>query len=74
MSERCWNKLTKSGEVVDVIDQTARETEADLIVMSTEGRNGFLDALRGSHSERVLRKARCPILAIPAGGFIGSLL
>jgi len=70
----CWNKLTKSGEVVDVIDQTVRETEADLIVMSTEGRNGFLDALRGSHSERVLRKARCPILAIPAGGFFGSLL
>lgn len=69
-----WNKLTKSGEVVDVIDQTVRETEADLIVMSTEGRNGFLDALRGSHSERVLRKARCPILVIPAGGFIGSVL
>lgn len=69
-----WNKLTKSGEVVEIIDQTARELKADLIVMSTEGRNGFLDALRGSHSERVLRKSRCPILAIPTGGFIGSVL
>jgi nucleotide-binding universal stress UspA family protein len=38
----------------------------NLIVMSTDGRNGFLDALRGSHSERVLRRIPCPLLAIPA--------
>jgi nucleotide-binding universal stress UspA family protein len=37
----------------------------NLIVMSTDGRNGFLDALRGSHSERVLRQTPCPLLAIP---------
>ena len=28
-------------------------------------RNGFLDALRGSHSEQVLRRTPCPLLAIP---------
>jgi hypothetical protein len=38
----------------------------NLIVMATDGRNGFLDALRGSHSERVLRRTPCPLLAIPA--------
>jgi len=69
-----WNTILRSGDVIEVIDRTARETEADLVVMSTEGRNGFLDALRGSHSERVLRQSRCPILAIPAGGFVGSVL
>jgi len=69
-----WNKVTNSGEVIDVIHQVARETKADLLVMSTEGRNGFLDALRGSHSERVLRQSQCPVLAIPAGGFIASVL
>jgi nucleotide-binding universal stress UspA family protein len=69
-----WNKITRSGDVIDMIDQTAREIQADLIVMSTEGRNGFLDALRGSHSERILRQSPCPILAIPASGFIGSVL
>ena len=69
-----WNKVTKQGDVVDAICQTALETKAGLIVMSTDGRNGFLDALRGSHSERVLRQCPCALLAIPAGGFIASVL
>jgi nucleotide-binding universal stress UspA family protein len=43
-------------------------------VMATEGRNGFLDALRGSHSEQVLRQCACPLLAIPAGGWVSSVL
>ena len=69
-----WDKVIKQGDVVDVICGTAEEIKADLIVMTTEGRHGFLDALRGSHSERVLHKASCPLLAIPAGGFIASVL
>jgi nucleotide-binding universal stress UspA family protein len=33
--------------------------------MATEGHQGFLDALRGSTTERVLRGALCPVLAVP---------
>jgi nucleotide-binding universal stress UspA family protein len=69
-----WNKVIRQGDVVEVICRTAEEIKADLIVMTTEGRHGFLDALRGSHSERVLRRTPCPLLAIPAGGFIASVL
>jgi nucleotide-binding universal stress UspA family protein len=69
-----WSKVTKQGDVIDRICQTALETDADLIVMTTEGRHGFLDALRGSHSERVLRRSPCPLLVIPAGGFLASVL
>jgi hypothetical protein len=32
--------------------------------MLTTGRNGFLDALRGNHSKRVLRRTPCLLLAI----------
>ncbi len=60
-----WNTLIKKGNPVEAILESAQETDADLIIMSTDGRNGFLDALRGSHSERVLRQATCPLLAIP---------
>ena len=60
-----WNGIVKSGNVIDAIVQTASDMAANLIVMSTDGRNGFLDALRGSHSERVLRRTSCPLLAIP---------
>ena len=60
-----WRRLLRKGNPIDVIIKTARESDADLIVMTTDGRNGFLDALRGSHSERVLRHVPCPLLAIP---------
>jgi len=69
-----WSQVTRQGDVIDVICKTALETKAGLVVMSTDGRNGFLDALRGSHSERVLRQCPCPLLAIPAGGFIATVL
>ena len=69
-----WTKLSQDGDIIEVILQTARATDADLIVMSTEGRNGFLDALRGSHSEQVLRRCTCPLLAIPAHSWVSSVL
>ena len=42
------------------------EFDVDLIVMTTKGQDSVLDLLRGSTTERVLRGARCPLLAIPA--------
>ena len=69
-----WDTVARSGEVIDVIHETALEIKAELIVLTTEGRNGFLDALRGSHSERILRESPCPLLAIPASGFMASVM
>jgi nucleotide-binding universal stress UspA family protein len=62
-----WRRVVQTGNVIEVIVETALQTSADLIVMTTDGRNGFLDALRGSHSERVLRNARAPLLTVPVG-------
>ena len=69
-----WQNMTKQGNVIDMILETAREVNADLIVMSTNGRNGFLDAFRGSHSERVLRQSPCPLLAIPESSYMSASL
>ena len=69
-----WNTVVTQGEVVDVIAETASAVNAGLIAVTTEGRHGFLDALRGSHSERILRQTPCPLLAIPAGGFMASVV
>jgi hypothetical protein len=66
-----WNRVAKPGEPAETIVQSAAELGADLIVMSTEGPHGFLDALRGSTSERVLRKARCPVVSLPVGSMLG---
>jgi nucleotide-binding universal stress UspA family protein len=68
------NTIVRKGEVIDAIHETALDAKADLIVVTTEGRNGFLDALRGSCSERILRRSPCPLLAIPASGYIASVV
>jgi nucleotide-binding universal stress UspA family protein len=69
-----WTKITQKGDITQVILQTARGMDADLIVMSTEGRQGFLDALRGSNSEQVLRQCACPLLTIPTNSWASSVL
>lgn len=56
----------RPGPVVETILALAHEVGADLIVMATQGHNGFLDALRGSTTEQVLRKAGRALLAVPA--------
>jgi len=66
-----WNTIVREGDVVETITQVADETEAGLVVMTTNGRDGFLDVLRGSHSERVLSKLRCPLLNLPVGSLLG---
>jgi nucleotide-binding universal stress UspA family protein len=58
--------VTREGDVVETILRVAGECNADLIVMATAGRQGFLEALRGSTTERVLRSGAFPLLAIPA--------
>ena len=69
-----WQKDLRNGDVINGIVNAAKEHEVDLIVMSTDGRNGFLDGLRGSHSERVLRHGATPLLTIPVGSRISRFL
>jgi nucleotide-binding universal stress UspA family protein len=69
-----WNVEVRAGDVVETVVDAASAVKAGLIVMTTEGRYGFLDALRGSHSERILQQAGCPLLAIPASSFIASVV
>ena len=65
-----WVEDLRSGDVIQSIVDAARESNADLIVMVPDGRDGFLDGLRGSHSERVLRQAGIPLLTVPVGSYV----
>lgn len=42
----------------------ARETEIDLIIMGTHGHSGLAHVLMGSVTEKVVRKAPCPVLTV----------
>jgi nucleotide-binding universal stress UspA family protein len=56
----------RQGDVVAAIVTAANDWPADLIGMATAGHRNVLDAMRGSTTERVLRQAPCPVLAVPA--------
>lgn len=56
--------LLRTGDARDVINQTAKEVGADLIVMGTHGRRGVSRALLGSITESVVRTAPCPVLTV----------
>jgi nucleotide-binding universal stress UspA family protein len=53
--------------VGSLIADTARQQQADLIVMSTHGRGGFGRWIYGSVADEVLREAEVPVLLVPAG-------
>lgn len=69
-----WQKDLRSGPVIEGIVSAAKEHKADLILMATDGRNGFLDGIRGSHSERVLRTCATPLLTVPITSRISRYL
>jgi nucleotide-binding universal stress UspA family protein len=58
------------GEVTDLILDFADAHAVNLIVMGTHGLRGIDHLTLGSVTEKVLRKARCPVLAVckPAHG------
>ena len=60
-----FRKEVRQGDTVEEIITAANHFSADAIIMATAGREGILDFLHGSTTEQVLRKAPCPMLAVP---------
>lgn len=48
------------------IVQATKSLQADLIVMGTHGRIGISRLLTGSVTSRVIARAHCPVLVVPA--------
>lgn len=65
LSGRRGGLIEREGPVVETIAAVADEVSADLIVMATAGHKTFMDALRGSTTEGVLRIAKRALLAVP---------
>jgi len=56
--------VVNEGVAADSILLIAQERKVDLIVMGTHGRRGFDRLVLGSVTDRVMRTAPCPVLAI----------
>lgn len=58
-----WTTRTLGGDFEEAITVVAAAASA--IVMATRGQDSLRDALLGTHTERVMRIARCPVLSVP---------
>lgn len=62
--ELTTKRFVARGIPADEICEFAKAEEIDLIVMATHGRTGLKHVLMGSTTEKVVRKASCPVLSI----------
>ena len=59
----------RGGLPTDSILDSAQTLPCDLIVMGTHGRRGISHTISGSVAEAVLRRARCPVIAVRSPTF-----
>jgi len=64
--------VVRDGRPDTTILEMATALRANLLVMGTHGRSGFDRLVMGSVTEKVLRKAVCPVLSVPPRSHDGS--
>jgi nucleotide-binding universal stress UspA family protein len=57
--------MVSEGEAAAEIIAAAQESKCDLIVLGTHGRSGLEHLTMGSVTEKVLRKAKRPVMTVP---------
>lgn len=57
-----WQEIRKSTNPVRSILVYAEESNIDLIVMGTHGRDNVMEQVLGSTAERVIKEAPCPVV------------
>lgn len=56
--------VVRDGKPAHEILALAQETNADLIVLASNGQHGFADLLLGSTTDRIVHKAPCSVLVV----------
>jgi universal stress protein E len=62
LAARSPRLVVEAGDPCTVILSAAAAVDADLVVLSTRGRDSLRDAVIGTRAQRVIRHAPCPVL------------
>lgn len=57
--------MLSMGYAEDEIAEAALSTDAGLVIMGTQGAEGFREALVGTITASVMESAQCPVIAVP---------
>lgn len=61
-----WEKLARIGDPGDEILKAAQETNAEVVIMGSEGRTGLSRIIMGSVAEKVIREVPCSMITVKA--------
>jgi len=53
------------GDIHESIEEHIAKHDADLVVMGTLGSSGLDELFVGSHTEKVVRYSKCPVISVP---------
>lgn len=53
------------GDTTDHLQRVVQELNADLLVLCSHGRSGWIRILHGSTAEEMNRRVTCPVLVVP---------
>ncbi len=67
------NTYVEEGLPETVIEQTALQIDAELVILGTIGRTGISAALIGNTAEHVIDQLNCDVLALKPDGYISPL-
>lgn len=62
--------IIRQGTPAEVILKEAKAKKTDLIIMGSHGRGVFMEAILGSVSKAVIKKAKVPVLIIPPKKYV----
>lgn len=65
--------LLRVGDAYHGIQAIVTEQKADLVVMGTEGSSGLQEIMVGSTTEKVVRRASCPVISVNRRSGVESL-
>jgi len=63
----------RRGAAPTVIPETAKQLQADLVVMGTVARTGIAGLLIGNTAETILEQLQCSVLALKPPGFVSPI-
>lgn len=64
--------LLESGANADIAE-VAKQYDVDLIVMGTHGAGNAAEKVWGTNTAKVIKDAKCPVLAVPSGSEFGNM-
>ncbi|HEY4358337.1 MAG TPA: universal stress protein [Acidobacteriaceae bacterium] len=61
---KTWNISACIDDPAELVLKTARDQQADLILLGSHGRRGLRNLLLGSTAETILSRAECPVMVL----------